>query len=171
MNYWFTTTVVSTVLQQHLLIQNRCFSDFVTLSRPLVFVQLLSPSLRFLFSFSFAICFSRENQLWCCLLFALPEKVKGQVESFPSLWLCDPLQPQSQPWPWVTAGCCHFTPATFLWICSWPLWGFQHTVYMTFLPALTLPAISYVLPFHEFMIIEQTPPPSKWAVGEIWSFM
>lgn len=81
----------------------------------------------------------------------------------------DPLQPQ--PWPWATAGCCHFTPATFLWICSWPLWGFQHTVYMTFLPELTLPAISYVLPFHEFMIIEQNPPPSKWAVGEIWSFM
>lgn len=145
-----------------------CFSDLVILSWPLLFVQLLSPSLHFLFSLSFLISVSpgQGETITCNAVFCICTSWERQGElgrqgGFHSSGLCQLLQPQSQPWPWATAGCCHFTLYTFLWIRLWPLWGFQHTVYMIFFAPLTLPTISYVLPFHEFMLIEHNPPPSK----------
>lgn len=157
---------------------NRCFSDFIVLSRPLVFMQLLSPSLHFIFSCSFPISVFPEQgeRISCAVVSCIctcweRQGELGRQGGFNLSGSCQPLQPQSQPWPWATAGCCHFTPGTFLCIFLWPLWDFQHTAYMLFFPPLTLPAISYVLHFHNFMLMDQNPPPSKWTEDEIWSFM
>lgn len=145
------------------------FSNFIILCRPLVFVQLLTSFLYFLFSFSFLMSVfpGQGERISCnavsCICTSWERQGElGRQGGFHLSGSCEPLQPQSEPWPWATAGCCHFTLDTFLWICLWPLWGFQHTEYMIFFPPLILPVISYVLTFHKFMLREQNPPPSKW---------
>lgn len=178
MDYWFTNND----FMSQALFFTICDSEllFLRLCPPLQTTCLcnsfLLPSTFFSPSHSWFLFFQGRERISCNVVSYICTSRERQGElgrqgNFHLSGSCEPLQPQSEPWPWATAGCCHFTLDTSLWICLGPLWGFQHTAYMIFFPPLTLPAISYLLPSHEFMLIQQNPPPSKWTEDEIWSFM